>query len=43
MGCQSTACKVCGKHVPACQLANGICGTCRAEAAKKEKEAQEKK
>ena len=38
MGCKSTACKMCGKHVPACQLINGVCGTCRAEELKKKTE-----
>jgi hypothetical protein len=36
MGCKSTACVSCGAHVPACQLINGKCGTCRS------KEVQEK-
>ena len=30
-GCQSTACKTCGKKVPACQLINGECSTCNAK------------
>jgi hypothetical protein len=33
MGCKSTACVVCGAHVPACQLINGKCGACRTKEA----------
>jgi hypothetical protein len=36
MGCSSVKCKTCGAGVPACQLINGVCGTCRS----KEQQAQ---
>ena len=28
-GCQSTKCRKCGNSFPACQLRDGLCGTCR--------------
>jgi len=29
MGCQPTKCRTCGATMPACQLLNGLCATCR--------------
>jgi hypothetical protein len=31
MGCQSTKCKNCTVHMPACQLVNGLCAGCRSK------------